>query len=301
MVNEQLSQFRTIFGILLAVWVAGCGASSSPPPMITTTSLPSGTIGTGYSQTIALSGGVSPFSWSVSSGTLPDNLTLGSGSSSEVTLSGTPDRVKANVTFAITATDAKQRSATQAFSISIAGTSTVVQTQSGAIRGVATGNLYAFRGIPYAAPPVGNLRWKAPEPPASWKGVRDASTFGNVCPQINSNNQYAGNEDCLVLNVFVTHKPPSQSQPVMVFLHGGGNLHGDTQFTPTSLDAPPLANQGVVVVTVEYRLGMLGFFANPLLTADGNGASGHYALMDMIAALTWVQQNIAVFGGAPKP
>jgi len=164
---------------------------------------------------------------------------------------------------------------------------------------VATGNLYAFRGIPYAAPPTGNLRWKVPQPPVSWKGVRDASTFGNVCPQIYATG-LAGNEDCLVLNVFVSQTPPSQEQPVMVFLHGGGNLHGDTQYTPTPLDAPPLANQGVVVVTAEYRLGMLGFLANPLLTAEGGGASGHYGLMDMIAALQWVQQNIAAFGGDPK-
>lgn len=299
-VGKKVGQpFTPALVIFVIAFFAGCGASAPPPPMITTTSLPGGTIGTGYSQTIALSGGTPPFSWSVSSGTLPDNLTLGTGSSSEVTISGTPDRVQANVTFSITARDAMQLSSTQSFTVSIAGTPTVVVTQSGAIRGVATDSLYVFRGIPYAAPPMGNLRWKAPQPPASWKGVRDASTFGNVCPQINSNNQYAGDEDCLVLNVFVSQTPPSQSQPVMVFLHGGGNRNGDTQFTPTNVDAPPLANQGVVV-TVEYRLGMLGFFANPLLTAEGNGASGHYALMDMIAALTWVQQNIAMFGGDPK-
>jgi para-nitrobenzyl esterase len=178
-------------------------------------------------------------------------------------------------------------------------TATIKCTQSGALQGVATGSLYAFRGIPYAAPPVGNLRWKVPQPPVSWKGVRDASTFGNVCPQIDSAGLYAGNEDCLVLNVFVSQTPPNQQQPVMVFFHGGGDTNGDTQFTPTSLDAPPLASQGVVVVTAEYRLGLLGFLAHPLLTAEGGGASGHYALTDMIAALTWVKQNIAAFGGDP--
>ena len=178
-------------------------------------------------------------------------------------------------------------------------TATVKCTQSGAVQGVATGNLYVFRGIPYAAPPVGNLRWKVPEPPASWQGVRDATTFGNVCPQINSAGQYAGDEDCLALNVFVSQTPPNQQQPVMVFFHGGGNRSGDTQYTPTNLDAPPLANQGVVVVTAEYRLGLLGWLAHPLLTAEGGGASGHYGLMDMVAALTWVKQNIAAFGGDP--
>ena len=130
--------------------------------------------------------------------------------------------------------------------------------------------------------------------------MRDATKFGNVCPQINSAGHLPRIEDCLVLDVFVSQTPPSQSLPVMVFLHGGGNKNGDTQFTRTNLDAPPLANQGVIVVTVEYRLGMLGFFANPLLTPEGSGASGHYGLVDMIAALNWVQQNIAAFGGDPK-
>ena len=176
-------------------------------------------------------------------------------------------------------------------------TSTLACTQSGALRGIVAGNLVAFRGIPYSAPPVGNLRWKAPQPPTSWSGVRDASTFGNVCPQINSAGVYAGDEDCLVLNVYVSQTPPNHNQPVMVFFHGGGNVSGDTQYTPTSLDAPPLADQGVVVVTAEYRLGILGFLATSQLTAEGGGSSGAYALLDMIAALTWVKQNIAAFGG----
>ncbi|MGC1650233.1 MAG: carboxylesterase family protein [Candidatus Sulfotelmatobacter sp.] len=278
---------------------SGCGSSGPPALSITTMSLPGGTIGTEYSQTIESTGGVAPLVWSVSSGDLPDNLTLGSNPDNTVTVSGLPDRVQSNVKFTITVMDAKQRSSSQAFSVSIAGTPTIVQTQSGAVQGVDTGNLIAFRGIPYAAPPVGNLRWKAPQPPASWKGVRDASSFGNVCPQIDSAGQYAGDEDCLVLNVYVSQTPPSQSQPVMVFFHGGGNRSGDTQYTPTSLDAPPLANQGVVVVTAEYRLGLLGLLAHPALTAEGGGASGHYLLLDTIAALAWVKQNIAAFGGDP--
>jgi para-nitrobenzyl esterase len=179
-----------------------------------------------------------------------------------------------------------------------ANTSTIACTQSGAARGVIEGNLRAFRGIPFAAPPVGNLRWKAPAPPPAWQGVRDASAFGNVCPQINYNGQLVGDEDCLVLNVFTSAPPPSSKQPVMVFFHGGGNFRGDSQAPP--FDSPPLATHGAIVVTAEYRVGILGFLANPLLTAEGGGSSGNYALLDMIAALSWVKQNIANFGGDPS-
>lgn len=174
-------------------------------------------------------------------------------------------------------------------------TATIKCTQSGAVQGVAAGNLYAFRGIPYAAPPVGNLRWKSPQPPASWNSVRDASVFGNVCPQFNFGGQQVGNEDCLTLNVYVSQNPLNQKQPVMVSLHGGSNSQGDAQ-----LSMPMLALQGVVVVTVQYRLGMLGFFGNALLTTEGGGASGHYGLADQVAALQWVHNNVAAFGGDPQ-
>lgn len=181
---------------------------------------------------------------------------------------------------------------------SCTNTSTIKCTQSGAVQGVATGSLDAFRGIPYAAPPVGDLRWKVPQPPASWTGVLDASKFGNVCPQINYGGQQVGDEDCLTLNVFVSQSPPSQNQPVMVYFHGGSNSQGDGQSPP--VDVPALAQQGVVVVTAEYRLGMLGFFANSLLTTEGGGSSGHYGLADQVAVLAWVQRNIAAFGGDPR-
>ena len=177
-------------------------------------------------------------------------------------------------------------------------TATVKCTKSGAVEGIAVGSLYAFRGIPYAAPPIGNLRWKAPQPPAAWKGKRDASNFGNVCPQINFGGRLVGNEDCLTVNVYVSQNPPSQKQPVMVSLHGGSNSQGDAQLPPAGM--PLLAQHGVVVVTVQYRLGMLGFFANPLLTAEGKGSSGHYGLADQVAALQWVHDNIAAFGGDPQ-
>jgi len=282
-------------------WLLGCGGSAPPNPTLTisTSSLPDGTIGTAYSQTVSASGGSGSFTWNIASGALPDNLTLASSGNSAV-ISGTPDQVQSGVAFTIHVIDSKGASTSHSYTVSIQGAPGVVQTQSGAVQGTTTSNgLYAFRGIPYAAPPVGSLRWKDPQPPTSWKGIRDASSFGNVCPQIQffNFNRFVGDEDCLVLNVFVSQTPPNPIEPVMVFIHGGGNINGDTQSAP--FDSPPLANHGVVVVTVEYRLGLLGFFANPLLTAEGGGSSGHYALADIIAALKWVQQNIAGFGGDP--
>src|SRR5208282_2415190 len=121
------------------------------------------------------------------------------------------------------------------------------------------GNILAFRGVPYAATPTGNLRWRPPQPAASWSGVRDATSFGNLCPESDGNGGAQGDEDCLVLNIFVGQPASAQTLPVMVFFHGGGNAAGGTHQRP--FDLPPLANQGVIVVTVEYRLGALGFLA----------------------------------------
>ena len=177
-------------------------------------------------------------------------------------------------------------------------TASIACTQSGALQGVTQGGTRAFLGIPYAAPPVGNMRWRPPAPPIAWQGVRDASTFGNICPEINYSGDLVGNEDCLVLNVFTSNPPPQAKQPVMVFFHGGGNEAGSSQDAPYG--SPTLQTQGVVVVTAEYRLGVLGFLANSLLTAEGGGTSGQYALQDMIAVLSWVKQNIANFGGDPS-
>jgi para-nitrobenzyl esterase len=279
----------------------GCGGSSAPPPppvpSITTASLSDGTIGAAYTQTIQATSGIAPFSWSVSSGSLPHGLALDASASSSVAISGTPDTAQANVAFTIQVRDADSQAASQSFVVSIRGTT--AQTQSGAVQGALNGSVLAFRGIPYAAPPVGSLRWKLPQPPLSWMGTRDASTFGNVCPQLDNNNQPFGSEDCLVLNIYVSSQPAhGQSQPVMVFLHGGSNIGGTTH--GPVFDSSPLPSQGVILVTVQYRLGLLGFFTNPLLTAEGGGSSGNYGLRDQIAALTWVQQNIAGFGGDPS-
>ncbi len=181
---------------------------------------------------------------------------------------------------------------------SCVSTATFVCTESGQLQGTVEGNYRAFRGIPFAAPPVGNLRWRPPAAPASWQGVRDATTFGNKCPQIDINGTLLGNEDCLTLNVFAVNPPASSKQPVMVFVHGGAERLGSAHEPPWDV-VPPLAGHGVIVVTVQYRLGLLGFLAHPSLTAEGQGSSGNYGLMDLVAALKWVHNNIAGFGGDP--
>lgn len=279
----------------------GCGGSAPPPPppppapSITTATLPDGTVGAAYTQTIQASG-TAPFGWSVSSGSLPTGLALDVSSSNSVTISGTPDTIQSNVAFTMQVRDASGQAGSQPFTVSIKGTT--AQTQSGTLQGALASNALAFRGVPYAAPPVGNLRWKPPQPAISWTGTRDASAFGNVCPQLDNNNLPFGDEDCLVLNIYVPTQPAhGQTLPVMVFLHGGSNTGGQAR-GPIS-DSSPLPEQGVILVTAQYRLGLLGFFANPLLDAEGGGTSGNYGLRDQIAALMWIQQNIAGFGGDP--
>ena len=156
----------------------------------------------------------------------------------------------------------------------------VVCTKSGQVRGATDGNFRAFRGIPYAAPPVGNLRWRPPAAHESWTGVRDAVAPGNRCPQFDTNGAAVGNEDCLTLNVYAVNPPASSKQPVIVFIHGGGNVLGSAQDMPWGA-TPALAGHDVIVVTVEYRLGLLGFLVSPLLTAESaQGSSGNYGLMD---------------------
>lgn len=172
---------------------------------------------------------------------------------------------------------------------------TLVTTQSGELRGVQEGDMVAFRRIPYAAPPVGDLRWKAPQDPANWSGERDASAFGNTCPQVESPFGAGSlSEDCLFLNV---NTPGiGGSYPVMVWIHGGAFIAGSGQ--EAGYDPTRLVQQGVVIVTLNYRLGALGFLPLAALT-DESGESGNYGLMDQQKALRWVRDNIAAFGGNP--
>jgi para-nitrobenzyl esterase len=170
----------------------------------------------------------------------------------------------------------------------------IVTTDKGAVVGVDTGTLFAYKGIPYATPPVGALRWMPPQPAAAWTTARDASNFAPHCAQGASSFGVAStSEDCLYLNVY---RPKGAGPfPVMFWIHGGALLTGEGD----DYDTRALVAQGVAVVTINYRLGPLGFLSHPALTAEGGGASGNYGLMDQQAALQWVKRNIAAFGGDP--
>ena len=180
-----------------------------------------------------------------------------------------------------------------------------VTTEYGAVQGVRlSGHISAYRGIPYAAPPIGIQRWKPPAPPTHWEGVRQAAESGRACLQLKSrlDNIYADapfemSEDCLYLNVW---KPDSVKRaPVMVWIHGGAfsGGHSGSAF----YDGAELARHGVIVVSMNYRLGILGFLAHPELTRESTRhVSGNYGLLDQLEALRWVKANIAAFGGDPE-
>ncbi|MEV1003148.1 carboxylesterase family protein [Nonomuraea sp. NPDC050202] len=172
-----------------------------------------------------------------------------------------------------------------------------VRTDKGVVRGEVLKDRREFKGIPYAAPPVGELRWKAPRPAGAWRGVRDATAFAGQCAQPATplgSPQATYDEDCLYLNVTTPRR--TGRLPVMVWLHGGGNLNGNSAM----YDGAKLAvDGGVVVVTVNYRLGVLGWLAHPSLEAGERYQSGNYGLLDQQAALRWVRRNIAAFGGDP--
>jgi para-nitrobenzyl esterase len=170
---------------------------------------------------------------------------------------------------------------------------TVVKTESGAVRGVAKDGVISWKRIPYAAPPAGKLRWRVPQPAIAWAGIHDASQFGPACMQT---DDLPKSEDCLTLNVW---KPVAASGPLplMVWIYGGAMVHGNTAMYP----GDALSAEGVVVVSMNYRMGRLGFFAHPELAAESpKDVRGNYGYMDQLAALKWVQRNIAAFGGNPK-
>jgi para-nitrobenzyl esterase len=173
---------------------------------------------------------------------------------------------------------------------------------SGTIIGDVGKEVRIYRGIPYAAPPVGDLRWKRPQRADSWSGIRECTVFGNISPQPIPPADVVDmqqSEDCLYLNVLTPAKAASDNLPVMVWMHGGGYYTGSGSMPP--LGSPRLPQNGVVLVTVNMRLGPIGLLAHPLLSKESHeGISGNYMFFDMIAALEWVQRNIAIFGGDPE-
>ena len=175
-----------------------------------------------------------------------------------------------------------------------------VELDTGIARGFDDGaGVRSWLGLPYAAPPVETLRWKPPQKPAHWDGTRDATKYGFKCPQNTVITSGGGAEDCLNVNVWTPSRTSSTPLPVMVWIHGGAFVFGSGS-DPFYSGAELARSRGVVVVTINYRLGGLGFLAHPALTAeDPRGTSGNYGLLDQIAALEWVQRNIEAFGGDP--
>ena len=180
----------------------------------------------------------------------------------------------------------------------------VVDVTGGQIRGeYLPGGGAVFRGVPYAHPPTGDFRWRAPAPVVAWSGVRDARVFGAICPQQPSvtlpNALDLISEDCLSLNVWTSEWPVTEARrPVLLRIPGGGNINGGT--SEARYDGHAIARRGIVVVTINYRLGSFGFFSHPALTAESpRRASGNQGLLDQVAALEWVHANITRFGGDP--
>ncbi len=176
--------------------------------------------------------------------------------------------------------------------------------KSGMLEGINQSGIKIFKGIPYAAPPVGELRWKAPKPVDAWQGVRKADEFGLSAMQLNVYNSAdydpeEMSEDCLYLNVWTPAETGNEKLPVLVYIHGGSFLVGSGSVP--SLDGESMAKKGIVVVTINYRLGVFGFLAHPWLTEESTEhASGNYGFLDQVAALKWVQANISAFGGDPE-
>ena len=179
-----------------------------------------------------------------------------------------------------------------------------VRIDTGEVQGALSDGVVAFKGIPFALPPVRELRWRAPQPVKPWSGVREATKFGADCAQEPFPGDAAplgvpSDEDCLYVNVWTPAKRASGKLPVMVWIYGGGFVNGGS--SPPVYDGTPFAKDGVVLVSFNYRLGHFGFFAHPALSAEQAGAPlGNYGLMDQVAALKWVQKNVAAFGGDPK-
>ncbi|MEO8003053.1 MAG: carboxylesterase/lipase family protein [Arenimonas sp.] len=183
-------------------------------------------------------------------------------------------------------------------------TAPMVRIDAGMLEGSQNKTVSSFKGIPFAAAPVGQWRWREPQPVTAWKNVRDAKQFGSSCIQApglsvlsDAGDPGALSEDCLYLNIWTPDLKPAAKLPVMVWIHGGALVFGSGSVV--GYDGAPLARRGVVMVTINYRMGPLGFFSHPAIDAEKNGNAKNFGLLDQIAALKWVQKNIALFGGNP--
>ena len=174
-----------------------------------------------------------------------------------------------------------------------------VRVEGGLVQGVAADGLTVYKGVPFAAPPVGDLRWRAPQPAAPWMGVRNADQYAPGCmPSMGDPPPSGASEDCLYLNVWTPAKAAGDRLPVLVWIYGGG-FNGGSTSVPVH-DGARLARRGVVLVSIAYRVGVLGFLAHPELSGESpHQVSGNYGLLDMIAGLQWIQRNVAAFGGDP--
>lgn len=179
-----------------------------------------------------------------------------------------------------------------------------VKVAQGTLEGVDESGVYTFKGIPFAQPPVGDLRWKAPQPPKSWQGVREAKKFGprpmqrSVFGDMNFRSD-GMSEDCLYLNVWTPAKTGTERLPVLIYIYGGGLIAGDG--SEPRYDGETLARKGIITVSLSHRLSVFGFMAHPELTKESpNKASGNYGFMDQTAAIRWIKDNIAAFGGDPN-
>ncbi|MDB6091183.1 MAG: Carboxylesterase type [Gammaproteobacteria bacterium] len=182
----------------------------------------------------------------------------------------------------------------------------VIKTVEGPVRGISRNGVYEFLGIPYAAAPVGDLRWMPPQPVKPWDGALDATHYAHTCAQVTEFGAFAGpsstSEDCLYLNIFTTGVRGTKGalKPVLVWIHGGGNIDGESNdYNGSKLATAGPNGTPTVVVTINYRLGIFGFFSNSFINAEGH-LWGNYGILDQQAALRWVQANIAAFGGDPN-
>ena len=172
-----------------------------------------------------------------------------------------------------------------------------VKVSEGLVQGIFENGLTVYKGIPFAAPPVGELRWRAPQPPLKWDGVKQTVKFAPA-PMQGGNPPSGKSEDCLYLNIWSPAKSDGEKLPVLVWIYGGGFSFGST--SEAGYNGEKLAKKGVILVSIAYRVGQLGFLAHPELSAENpDGVSGNYGILDQIAALRWIQKNIAAFGGDP--